>query len=479
MRTIGIDLKKQLMLLRGFFVLAIFTLVLLSGIMKVSLISFVLAAVAAAISIIVEPFSNMLKERDKKERRIKLLKKYISELNNFLSKNFSVKTKIQAEGLEFIDSELNKIDTYRTIIDQLNIEYNKDVVFVLALCHEIEKEPKESDKSLYRDRIDKVLDNFDTVNIDPKTKELLELYSKLKGVPLDNYRKMFFDFTRKYCRAQSFAFQMFNDLKQAKEFNRTLSFLIFKGKIPTKPLREKVEEKKNMLLKEKKASRGLIVLMNYYKDKPYINNALDSFPQIEMGRLKPLNFPEKTKYLHMRLLYPKSYYYSAREFLDKEIIGSIPEEEKGKGFIAVLPIETLDICSYPETQEEIYSEKMKDSFSAINYLRTGSDKGIYEILSEYIISEMGISGILSIIPFNVFVPDLPQEGKNFLIENYEYIKEPFGIESLFDWSEVDVERLSQRIISKDKSKILSEEKWKEVCEQIRNEASKCAESVVF
>jgi hypothetical protein len=376
--------------------------------------------------------------------------------------------------LKKIDSsefDLTKDNVYRKVLDQLNVE-DKDILFILCLVKEIDEEKDEIKKSSYRSRISKVLEDFDTEIIGKRTQKLLKFYAKLKKIDVRDYKNLFLEFTKKYCSVQKFAYQIFNDYEKAEEFRRTLSILIARGKLNLPLIKSKINKKIDSLLKERQVSRGFIILMNRYQRLKKVQESLNKFPQIEIGRLKPHNFPSPTQYLHMRIVYPKFYYSSAKEFMEKEILSKIPEKEKDNGFVAVLPLEIMDVTSYPRSQSEIKNDKMKVSFQAINYLRTGLHKDITEIITEYTISEINISEILSIIPFNIFVPRLKREAKDFLIENYEYLQSHFKINSLFDWSEINPKDLAEKIISMDKNKILSKKEWYNVCNKICKEAEK-------
>jgi len=149
----------------------------------------------------------------------------------------------------------------------------------------------------------------------------------------------------------------------------------------------------------------------------------------------------------------------------------------GKGFVAVLPIETTEIYLFPEYISNIESDHMRHSFQSVNYFKTGVAFDLFEILLEYMKSEIELSEILSIIPFNVFVPELNQETKNFIIDNYKRIQDSFGIKSLVDWSNINPSNLAKVIIALGGSRILPEEEWNDICIKICEEAKKHAKAI--
>ena len=217
---------------------------------------------------------------------------------------------------------------------------------------------------------------------------------------------------------------------------------------------------------------GLIVIINKFQKLDSVKRALAKFPRIQMGRLTPHNFPPETQFLSMSMIYPKTNYKTPGEFLEREIISRVPEKDRKDGFAAVFSIEITEAATYPKVDNEIASDFMRKSFSAVNYLATGQIKGIYELLSEFAVSSVSIAEILAVIPFNIFVPDLSDDARNFIIDQYSDIQSKFHIESLLDWAEVMPKELALELTNRDSTKYISDNEWVKVASKICAEARK-------
>ena len=459
--------------------LLIFAVVLFSGLTKNIYLTAILAGVAAAVSYIAEPIFDFLVDRNLRRSKETLVKNYTKNIISFLKSNFEIEANSEElfESIKGEDFDVTKDEVYKRSIELVKTDKDKEILLILALTKEVDREKDISLQSRYRSKITEVLQNFDTLRFDSKTQQLMKEYTRLYGIKDANHKELFLNFAQKYSDLQLIAIQLFNDLNLANEFKKTLSLLLVRGKLNLPLVKGETKKKIDEILRAKQIPRGFIVIMNKYQTLDPVKEALSKFPQIELGRLKPHNFPENTQYLHMRIIYPKTYYSSSDEFLNKEILNRIPANEKNNGFVAVLPLEITEIKSYPKTEAEIESDIMKKSFQAINYLITGQDKSVDEILAEYTMSNITISEILAVIPFNIFVPDIKRNAKDFIIDNYPLIQERFKIKTLFDWADVNPKELSGVLLAYDKEHILSETEWLKISTQICSEAKKHAKAL--
>ncbi|MEM0143849.1 MAG: hypothetical protein QXL94_07915 [Candidatus Parvarchaeum sp.] len=472
-------MKTNYSFLKIIIAILIFLLVFFSGLIKDIYIAAIFGGIGAAVSYVTEPIFNLLADRNLRKSKETLIKSYTKDITSFLKFNFEIQASSEEliEAIKEEDFDVTKDEVYKRAIKIIRTDQDKEILLILALTKEIDKEKDISLQSRYRSKITEVLQTFDTLKFDAKTQQLMKAYTSLYKIKDENYKDLFLTFAQKYSNLQVIALRLFNDLNIANEFKRTISLLLVNGRLNLHLVKGETKKKIDELLKAKQIPRGFIVIMNKYEHLDSIKKALSKFPQIQIGRLTPYNFPENTKYLSMKILYPKTYYTSANEFLNKEILSRIPEEEKGNGFVAVLPLEITEIQSYPKTEADIESDIMKKSFKAINYLITGQDKSVDDILAEYTISNITISELLAVIPFNIFVPHMNPKAKYLIIDNYPEIQRKFQIKTLFDWAEVDTEELSSTLVQYDKDRILLEAEWQKIAIQICTEAQKHAKAL--
>lgn len=124
-------------------------------------------------------------------------------------------------------------------------------------------------------------------------------------------------------------------------------------------------------------------------------------------------------------------------------------------------------------EESEPSEKILRGIESRGLLTTGEVAATLNLREKLIESYLSTDELLSVLPLNLFLPDLPSEKKDILIENNEQIKSEFGIDQLTDWAnptspaEEIGEHLQSRYFPDD-----SEEEWIENTEKIIQEAKK-------
>jgi hypothetical protein len=466
-------------ILKGTVATIIFVIVFLSNVIQNLAYTAVLAAMAAAIAYFADSVFDFIEEKKRNINKEETIKAYVKEILSFLKNSFSIDIQ-EADEIQKITGEefdLTKDEVFRRVIQDVEGEHDKEILLILALTKEIDNEKNISIQSQYRSTITDALRSFDTIKFDSRTETLMEEYIKLNKINSQDYKKVFIEFAQKYSTLETLSTQIFDDLTLANEFRKTLSTLLIQGKLNLPLVKGEIKKRIDSVLKTKQVPGGFIVLMNKFQTLDEVQGSLDKFPYIKVGRLTPHNFPSNTKYLSMRIVYPKTYYASPKDFLEKEILNKIPKEKRTDGFVAVLPLEITEIYSYPKTETEIEKDIMKQSFQAINYLMTGQNRGVEEVLTEYALSHIKLSEILSVIPFNIFVPELKKQAKELIIENYATIQSKFRVKSLFDWAEVNQKDLRAVLASLDKQTLLKKSEWEEVAKQICEQAKKHAAAI--
>jgi hypothetical protein len=77
---------------------------------------------------------------------------------------------------------------------------------------------------------------------------------------------------------------------------------------------------------------------------------------------------------------------------------------------------------------------VKRGMSSRNILTTGEQAFTVNLREEFIEASLTTDELLSVLPLNLFLPDLESEKKEILMENNEDIKEQFEIRHLTDWA---------------------------------------------
>jgi hypothetical protein len=420
--------------------------------------------------------------RDKRDQE-KILQGYYDDFLNICDK-LKLKTRFtnfQLRSFFPLNSPLSKEVFYRIFIDKglsKNLtEEDKRIIYVIFLCFEIDNIKDDILKDNYKKNIDISLKNFNLIGFDKYSKLLLHTYFNYKNKmelsfinPNLDYNSIIKEFTQKYSH-NLYSYILLKNQAQAEEFRKTLSFLLNKGKLNSLLIKNKID--KILISTTLTNTKGFILLANKFHKIKTVQDSLNKYPQLVFtGGRKPINFPESSRFLHIRILYPKVS-ISPKYFLDHEILGHIPKDQKNIGFAAIIPFETSQMAFYPSSINDLTSEYMKESYGILKFFETGSST---EILNEAIItklSEIGLSEILSIIPFNIFIPNEPERIKLFIIESYEKIQNHFNIQTLFDWANIDPQDLTMKFIEYGCLSIdPQEKKWAGIAQKIVKEATK-------
>lgn len=431
--------------------------------------------------------SEVIRKRRKKRKRRKEIEDMVSCASENLHKlKIRSDEKIKAESIiERLREEnipRDKSTIFHNIVNWTFPKANKPERKIISLLINIEEIKKTSDveeERKLRDINDSLIDNFDFENPGEAERKLVIGYERLENNP-EEYKPVEEVFTgeidvevttkllqisKKWCRGDEFAFSIFKDKKKVQEFRETLSELFSRGKLRLKGVESDVEEAKKKIRENNQKKKFMVFTQKYQKDETF-EERIESFPNLQFGRKYPSReFPDSLKYTRMYVLDPEMNYQSASDFFHSELEPVMSEDVK-EGFVAVMPLEFEDLKMRPENIDKDFSE-------AFEYLKTGSSIDEGEIISEKITSEVEISRLMASIPFNVLVPEIKEEEKDFIIENYEQLKIEFNIDKLFDWADKNPEEIAGKLSELDNGEVSTEERWLELASNIVKEAQEC------
>lgn len=448
----------------------------------------ILAGIVGVVAYFSPDVLDKINKYKKSEEQLTIIKNNLYSLNKFTEKYLNKSININAEAQRIKDSgtQYRKIDfIYEALKGLFQNNVKHDAVFLTVLCNESDKESNPAEISLYKQRISEILEKYDFAHLNEDSKMILKYFYNYENdksleedaESIDN-KEVFDRLTKKYCRSLNIAFHMALEKDQAEEFRKTLAILIGRGKLSLKQLKKDVITRMNKEIEKKqKTAQAYLLLANKFHYIPEVVASIEKFPNIKIGTKYAIGLPEAVKYLHMRIVYPTDNYKDAGDFLKKEILPNIPKSKINDGFIAIIPIEGTEIYSYPVRKDEIKDAKVKESFESVSAIKTGMPYVMADLLVNDLDADVPIEDILSIIPFNIFVPDISQRARNFIIDNYEKIKREFSVNTLFDWADVRQAALGRKLISLDKGsgsrkRVAKDETWNMTARKVVEEAKK-------
>jgi hypothetical protein len=454
----------------------------------------IISALAVVSIPVAERIENLLDERRQHRQKETKVNKLASEFIARASE-LGLKT-IRSEQLkqEILDTntKLATFDVFKVGVqhsfDDLR-EFQKDILLILILCRQVEAVNDSITRAQLRSHIGELLSRFDLSSPDQSTLELLGAYESVRDAirtgdpdsatsPFSNSsgnpQDTALDLAKNYGTNEQLAIILFNDRERSEELRRTLGRLVARGKLSSQNVSREAAQriKQDMEWRGGSSTKYILFSQKMHYSEP-VENKIESFPFFRVGtRETGSGFPEEMEYMRMYLIYPELDYGSPQNFLEREIIPVLPEEYDDDSFIAAMPLELADLEIYPDTDDlEGY---ISGKFAALNFLKTGSSEDLSEIITERLTSEIDISELLATIPFNVLVPDIDPEEKEVIIDNYDTLKEEFGISELFDWGEVDSQRLGERLDELDTDDY--SDRWSELAGDIVSRASRYSEA---
>lgn len=442
----------------------------------------IFSIVAGTLFLFIDSLTEFFEGLKAQKVRRKNIKKHIRDLNKFLNKYTSYES-ISKEVVKEIDNDnidhQKKEQVYSWIINEKldeDSDVKKDGLLCALFCYEIDKESDLLKIDSYKKIIASIFEKYDFLNISDNSKTIAQYYNNYKnGLKLTatsddlDYSEQINQMTSEYDKTYNLSLKLKFEKDQIEEFRKTLAVLISRGKLNIQQIEKRVRTKLAEQI-QNKSGKAFLILANNYQRISAVKNLLDSYPGVVYTYKKPRFLPDSIKYLHTRIIYPPEESQNPKNFIDKKIKPLIPDERVGDGFISVIPIEGTEVYSYPSNIDQIESDNVREGFETITAYKTGMSINLVEFYIENLQQEIKVDELLSVIPFNVFVPNIGKTPKNLIIDNYDHLKKEFSINTLSDWADVNDEDLTKALISIDNNRnserVFDDEEWGEIANKI-------------
>lgn len=396
---------------------------------------------------IVEFFIARREEKIKRER----IEGYVGEIATF----FSEYIKMPIKSIIIEQEDLSRSEVYVTYLSKLFPTLATDrrnSLILLALVNKF----SESRTPEFYDLIQTYNGLLDIPQLNKRSKQFLTALVRIirrdniKNVedffstPYEiNFNKALRYYVEQFSKHSAFIY-IREDLNRAEELRSTLIELYNRGKLPTLSIRKKaVRNLEKALQKRKIYTKTYVLIGNKLPSK--LKEYLSKMPLLKEGATRSRNIPSKPDRLFSLYVVKSEEIDSLDDFYEK--IKSFIQKDQP----IILTIAPLDFTSartyvFPE-DTKFSSKELKACNEALNYFRTGYfhiDVDIWSIISA---SDMEISELLSVIPFNIFVPDIKPRERELIITHYDDIKYQFNVELLEDWKGKDKELLASFLAS--------------------------------
>lgn len=377
-------------------------------------------------------------------KKKKFIENTFNEIKDYLQKFFRFNLHNPLIDEDYISKEdIPKEDIYERFIKSNFEGISNIAIQSIILCFYCNKWEKLKSPEIYGEmqKYSKSI-GLSFAKLTDDTKIFLNIYSAFKsnkkfnsltGIIQDKkgdseYLTILKNFAEKYVNDLSF-FEIKDKLKQSENLRYTLIKIIKEGKLSNWGIsNETLRKLEDDLQKRIDYSKVYLVLGN--KIDGNIKDYLKAQPGLTGWAPFTRNIPYTGKFSGY-IVKPKDRYKSAKKFIEKLKTLANEKEEK---IIFVIPIDFLNCESYVLPNNQSFkSTNLKECFDAISWFRTGyefSDTDLWNAISK---SEITPDELLAVIPFNIFCEGILPCEQDFMIKNYDYIKEKCGINKLTDW----------------------------------------------
>ena len=107
----------------------------------------------------------------------------------------------------------------------------------------------------------------------------------------------------------------------------------------------------------------------------------------------------------------------------------------GEVLVQILPVDGTGVVNYNfPANQSFQNDNLKSAYKLSSYFKGGTKYSDADIWNIMVKSEMSITDILALIPFNILVPGIFPSEKDFIIKNYPTIQKQMEVKTLTDWA---------------------------------------------
>ena len=342
-------------------------------------------------------------------------------------------------------------------------------VFYVVMCWQLVKDAGlyEDTKKQLRDKLDeKISERADnsSENIDFQTKIKAALYNIESGLAFDKDcdisqldDSVWKQFLKKYSQLGHVILILNLDKERASEAHTILRKLVNQGKIRSDSVVQSLAGTDHV--------KGSIDAFILYTNNIQRNDKFESTISL-MHHVDAKSYSiNKANYARKVLFLPAGK-WTSQDIIDKLIKPCFAEGEVIKVCVGVKNINDVKLARFPTEIQEGWSEHLKNGWNNLNAIASDSE---ITTKSESNKDKTTAAEILSILPLNIFIPDAPQNVRDFIEDNFNKLKQKHNIREFHDWASVNEDELRNTLIALDeaqkkksgKKRMAIDKKWEE------------------
>jgi len=405
----------------------------------------VVVVAIAAITVTILPSVQEFIEGYLEERAILTTNtRYMNEIRNFISERLSQPN----SSMESIRERLTRQEIYLRFLEESFPGLSttkKNAFLLLCFCRQTEQSLGAESVDVYS-TIQRYIEILGLHRITRESKIVFAAYhrffktkEKFAGIddlfrtlPLQVTKGLQKEFLERFSKDAPFMYVR-RELRQSEELRRTLLELVKTGQLNAYGVKEEALQHLKDEFSRTALSRGAFLILGN-KIPREVKEKFRTYPNLggfmawsHVPNIRPVRI---TGFI----IKPNKHFISPREFFTKEVQPLIETQDRDM-ILVIFSLDILNLESYvhPPTAD-FASEFMQDCFSSIRHITEGyaEEASIWTTISN---SKITIEELLSIIPFNIFVPDIVESERELILKNYSQIKQRLSVKKLPDWKD--------------------------------------------
>lgn len=415
-----------------------------------------IVAIVGIIGALVPQLQELTNQFREERATVSLNTRYLGEVRNFMAEKVVLPTVNLAPNRNKSTRQEVYRDLLKKSFPQLK-PIEMDALVLLCLCKQTEILPSTESIEVYS-TVQNYLDILGLHRITQQNRVVFSAYRSLfesdrkfrdiieifQGHPARVTRNAQKDFLDRFSKDAAFDY-IKRELRQSEELRKTLLELIKTGQLDTYGVKEEALHRLKDAFARRALSRGAYLILGNKLPKQ-LKQKFRTYPNLggfmawsHVPKIRPVRI---TGYV----IKPDKSFNSPKEFFTQEIQPILGVQQKDMILVIFsLDILNLESYSYPPTAE-FSSEFMHDCYASIKHITEGyaEDVSIWKTITE---SKITTEELLSIIPFNIFVPDIVESEREFIVKNYRQIKQQLSVRTLADWKNKAPSDMVQVILS--------------------------------
>lgn len=417
----------------------------------------VIMAVVAVILIVLPDVFEVIKSYASEKKVISRNKQFEKEIADFLGPRFSKPLTM----LEPIPERLSRQTVYQRFIERNfpgSDKIQTESLILLTLCFNYRHVGLSDSLGIYS-LIQSYSEMLGINRVSNESKPFLAAYYRLLYNPIivssiqdlfdmrlpdDVFAKMLELFMNTYSKDAGLAYVR-NQLYQSEELRRTLLQMIRRGELSTYGVNEESLTRLQRVIREK-GRVGAAYLLLGNKITEDVKQVIKKFPHIG-GFIGWTKVPRSKRVPIVGfVIKPPSECESPEEFFRKEIEPHLKTRSKELLLVGI-PLDFARTSKLTIPRDTVFASKfMQECFDRITYFTEGylDDAALWALITG---STIRVNELLSVIPFNIFVPDITPSEREFIIRHYKATKAQLNVKTLEDWKDHNPDSIRRVLLS--------------------------------